>query len=191
MSEPASPSDSPDKGGTGDITDGVGSYDVVILVEEELSVTDAAQVRSLHDSIADPVVYHVLKPVEDAAGRIESAMGTLGAGEMLVASPAALSDIDLAAIRKECEEESKTELGNSLRALAAAGAQAKGHCVSGSPIDALAGTVAEVDAREAIIVTRPHIVAEFFHLDWTNSARRHLGVPVLHLLEHDEMKVKK
>jgi hypothetical protein len=31
-------------------------------------------------------------------------------------------------------------------------------------------------------------VAEFFHLDWTNSARRHLGVPVLHLLEHDAQK---
>ena len=37
---------------------------------------------------------------------------------------------------------------------------------------------------EAIVLTRPHVVAEFFHLDWTSQARRKLGVPVLHLLEH-------
>lgn len=189
MTEPASQSETPDDASTsgtnGDINDGVGTYDVVILVEEELTAADAAQVRSLHEAIADRVIYHVLKPVEDAAGRIEATMGTLGAGEMLVASPAALSEIDLAAIRKECEEESQTELGNSLKALTAAGAEAKGHCITGAPVDALAGTVAEVDAREAIIVTRPHVVAEFFHVDWTSKARRKLGVPVLHLLEHE------
>ena len=29
------------------------------------------------------------------------------------------------------------------------------------------------------------MVSEFFHLDWTSRARRKLGVPVLHLLEHE------
>ena len=43
----------------------------------------------------------------------------------------------------------------------------------------------EVNAAEAIILTRPHVVSEFFHLDWTSRARRKLGVPVLHLLEHE------
>ena len=43
----------------------------------------------------------------------------------------------------------------------------------------------EVDGREAIILTRPHVVAEFFHVDWTSRARRKIGVPVLHLLEHE------
>jgi peptide chain release factor 2 len=43
----------------------------------------------------------------------------------------------------------------------------------------------EYDAREAIILTRSHVVAEFFHIDWTSRARRKLGVPVLHLLEHE------
>ncbi|WP_231123190.1 hypothetical protein [Nocardioides sambongensis] len=52
-------------------------------------------------------------------------------------------------------------------------------------MDALAETVQRVDGREAIILTRPHLVAEFFHLDWTSRARRHVGVPVLHLLEHE------
>ena len=53
------------------------------------------------------------------------------------------------------------------------------------PVDALVDKVNEVDAREVIVLTRPHVVAEFFHLDWTSRARRKLGVPVLHLLEHE------
>ena len=52
-------------------------------------------------------------------------------------------------------------------------------------VDALTDKVTEVGAREAIILTRPHVVAEFFHVDWTSRARRKLGVPVLHLLEHE------
>ena len=57
--------------------------------------------------------------------------------------------------------------------------------ITGPPIDALADKVTDVDGREAIILTRPHVVAEFFHLDWTSRARRKIGVPVLHLLEHE------
>ena len=45
--------------------------------------------------------------------------------------------------------------------------------------------MAKVDGREAIILTRPHVVAEFFHVDWTSRARRKIGVPVLHLLERE------
>ena len=57
--------------------------------------------------------------------------------------------------------------------------------MTNDPIRALVDKVAEVDAREVIILTRPHVVSEFFHVDWTHRARRKLGVPVLHLLEHE------
>jgi hypothetical protein len=33
------------------------------------------------------------------------------------------------------------------------------------------------------VLTRPHLVSEFFHVDWSSKARRHLGVPTLHLIE--------
>ena len=38
------------------------TYDVVLLVEQELSAADAAQVRSLHEGLDEPVTYHVLLP---------------------------------------------------------------------------------------------------------------------------------
>lgn len=161
------------------------TYDVVLLVEQELTAADAAQVRSLHEGIEEPVVYHVLLPLEDAAARIESAMGSLAAGEVMASPAMVMSDVDLEAVRRDCEERSDSELAHTMEALQAAGATAHGEVIGEPPIDALAAKVAAVDGREAIILTRPHVVAEFFHVDWTSRARRKIGVPVLHLLEHE------
>ena len=52
-------------------------YDVILLVEQAFTATDATNVRSLHEEIEDPVRYHVMLPVEDASARVESAMGSL------------------------------------------------------------------------------------------------------------------
>jgi hypothetical protein len=161
------------------------TYDVVLLVEKALTGADARQVRSLHEGLDQPVAYHVLLPMEDAAARIEASMGTLAAGEVLAAPAMTMSDVDLEAVREDCEERSREDLEATLAALRAAGADATGRVVEGHPIDALAQAVADVDGREAIILTRPHVVAEFFHVDWTSKARRAIGVPVLHLLEHE------
>ena len=60
-----------------------------------------------------------------------------------------------------------------------------GEVVSAEPIEALSAKVSEVEAAEAIILTRKHVIAEFFHVDWTSRARRKIGVPILHLLEHE------
>jgi hypothetical protein len=167
---------------TGSSTD---TYHVVLLVERALTALDARQVRSLHDSMEQPVHYTVLLPLEDAAARIESAMGSLAAGEVMSSPAMVMSDVDLDAVRQDCKERSDRDLGLCLDALRAAGATAEGKVVTAPPIDALADAIAEVDGREAIILTRPHVVAEFFHLDWTSKARRKIGVPVLHLLEHE------
>jgi len=167
------------------IHDGVGSYDVVVLIEHGLTRTDAIQLRSLHEDIEDQVVYHVLVPLEDAAARIESAMGSLAAGEVMSSPAMAMNEVDLDAVRRDCLDRSSRDLATTLEVLRAAGAAAEGSVVSDPPIDALAAAVGEFDGREAIILTRPHVVAEFFHLDWTSRARRKIGVPVLHLLEHE------
>lgn len=170
---------------TDDIFDGVGTYDVVLLVEEAMSTRDAAQVRSLHNEIADQVVYHVLLPIEDASARIEASLGSLGAGDVMAAPAMVMSDVDLEAVREECRERSDRDLATTLAAIRAAGGEAVGVVTTEPPVDAVVDKVAAVDAREVIVLTRPHVVAEFFHVDWTSRARRKLGVPVLHLLEQE------
>ncbi len=161
------------------------SYDVVLLVERALSPSDARQVRSLHEDIEDPVHYHVLVPLEDAAARIESALGSLSAGEVMSSPAMTMSDVDLDAVRRDCRDRSQADLDTTLQVLREAGARAEGEVVSAPPVDALATSVSAVDGREVIILTRPHVVQEFFHVDWTSRARRRIGVPVLHLLEHE------
>jgi len=160
------------------------TYDVVLLVEQALTPSDAARVRSLHEEIDEPVIYHVLLPAEDAAARIESAMGTLSTNEMMGSPTLMANEVDLDAVRDDALERSQSELARTLEALRAAGATAQGELVD-DPVGALQTTVAKVDGREAIVLTRPHVVAEFFHVDWAAQARRHLKVPVLHLLEHE------
>ncbi len=165
------------------------TYDVVLLVEQALSEEDARQVIALHEELEvdQQVVYHVLMPVEDAAARVEAAMGSLAAGEVMASPALVMSEVDIAKVRQECVDRSKQELATTLARLKAAGGVAEGALAHEHPIDALAALVNEVDGREAIILTRPHVVAEFFHVDWTSRARRKIGVPVLHLLEHETL----
>lgn len=161
---------------------------MVLLIEQSLTEADAARIRSLHEAVPDPVAYRVLLPAEDAAGQVQAALGGLRAGEM-GAIPAAgdpqLAPEDLEAVQQQATSRAEADLASSLAALRAAGATATGEVVSENPMDALARAVRELDGREAIVVTSPHVVAEFFHVDWSHQARRRLDVPVLHLVEHE------
>jgi hypothetical protein len=167
------------------MTEAASTYDVVLLIEQALSRQDAEQIRGLHESVEDPVHYHVLVPVEDAAARVESAMGSLAASEVLASPALVMNEQNIEEVQRELLDRCRDDVDFCIKRLTEAGADATGEVVSIDPIDALKAKVAAVDAREAIILTRPHVVAEFFHMDWTSRARRKLGVPVLHLLEHE------
>lgn len=161
-------------------------YDVVLLVEQALTARDATEVRSLHESLDASVVYHVLLPMADAAASVEASLGLMG-GADLVGPPITPSPDDIEHLREEYREQAERDLASTTASLRAAGATVgEGTVVTDTAVDALIAKVQEVNGREAIILTRSHVVAEFFHVDWTSRARRKLGVPVLHLLEHEE-----
>ena len=165
-------------------------YDVVLLVEQALTPADAAQVRALHLELDDDptieVIYHVLLPMADAAAAVEASLGVIG-GADLIAPPMTPSPEEIDHLREEYREQADRDLAATAEALTASGAHVGSRSiVTDPPVDALTRKVSEVDGREAIILTRPHLVAEFFHVDWTSRARRKLGVPVLHLLEHEQ-----
>lgn len=158
------------------------TYDVVLLVEQALTDLDVRQVTELHEAIDDPVVYHVLLPVVDAATTVAAGVGSLGMGDIAV-SPAGWEAAEQVRADEHKAAEKDVETTESL--LVAAGYQATSTLIEGEPLAPLAAKVAEVDAAEVIIMTRPHVIAEFFHVDWTSRARRKLNVPVLHLIEHE------
>ncbi|GAA5002359.1 hypothetical protein [Actinopolymorpha pittospori] len=163
-------------------------YEVVLLIEQPLSNTDAGQIAELYAVKAHPAHthIHVLLPVEDASARVESALGSIAASEVLATSALNFPDVDLAKIQEEIVQRSQAALDQSLAALAAQGCTADGEITSAEPVEALAGAVRQRQAAEVVILTRPHLVAEFFHVDWTSKARRRLGVPCLHLIEHKD-----
>jgi hypothetical protein len=162
-------------------------YDVIVLAEQALSAADAAEVASLHDGIEEPRHYHVLIPCENAAVRVETALGALAASEVLAAPPVVTNDMDAKESQKQIDEHAKNAVELSVAALQALGHEAEGEFSPDDPIDYLARIASEENAEEIIVMTRPHVVAEFLHLDWASKARRRLGVPVLHLIEHEPL----
>jgi hypothetical protein len=162
-------------------------YDVVLLVEQELSATDAKSVVALHQDMPEPVRYHVLVPCHNAEAGVEASISALGTAD-LYGPGLATQRHDLAEAQKAIDTEAQGCSGRSVQRLRDLGQDAEGGISHARPIDALVATVKHVHGQEVIILTRQHVIAEFFHLDWTTSARRHLGVPVLHMLEHDPEK---
>ena len=160
-------------------------YAVVLLVEENLTADDAARIHSLHEGIEDPVAYHVLLPLDDGAARVQAAMGSMAVPDLVAGPSMPLLDIDPAEVVEEIRQASEKELAIAVQVLQATGSVASGELVTGDPIDALAAKVAEVDGREAIILTEEHFVAELLRIDWTSQARRRIEVPVLHLMEQE------
>lgn len=159
-------------------------YDVVLLVERRLNRLDAGQVTSLHTSIEDTVRYTVLLPGEDVGGQLQASMGSLISPDGTAPAPAG-AELDAHELVREAAAEDGSDLQTTINEVAAFGGEVTGRVVTGDPIDALTAVVRELGAAEAIVLTEPHVVKEFFGLDWTTRARRHLDVPILHLLEHE------
>lgn len=156
---------------------------VIVLVEQPLSAADAAAVvaRRGRPPAADDQ-FHVLIPVEDAAARVEATIGTLATTEVLGTSPLYFAEQDLEKLREEIVESSRRALQASVEALRAAGVSAGGEVTAVDPLDRLCQLVEEKGADEVVIVTRPHLVADLLHVDWTSKARRRLSVPCVHLI---------
>ena len=163
--------------------------DVVVLVEQPVSHVDARQVVGLHAGSKHPRHYHVLIPVEDASVRVEATIGTLATSEVLGTSSLYFGEEDLDRIRREVVESSRRAVAHSVAAFREAGASADGEVAVEDPLDRLCALVAERGSREVVVLTRPHLVAELLHVDWTSKARKRLDVPCVHLLAHGDDEV--
>lgn len=155
-------------------------YDVALLIERQLNELDADQIVALHEGLDEPVTYHLLLPVESSTAVLSSSLSALGAGQFM---PPTEPDV-LAEVQREIKTAGQAELEASGALLRARTENVTETLTEDDPVIALADLVKKTSAAEAIILTEPHTMSEFFHLDWTSRARRKLEVPTLHLLEH-------
>jgi hypothetical protein len=149
----------------------------VLLTEEALVADDATYLRGLHED--DAVRYHVLVPADTERSLLVSVLDGLALGELRDT----VDEVREGSTSSEttARVEATDALDTSLGVLRDAGATADGAVTTDDPVPALEEAVARVGADEVQVVTRPHVVEESFHRDWASRARRHLGVPVLHV----------
>lgn len=155
-------------------------YNVALLVERQLIDLDADQILALHEGVDDEVSYHMLLPVDSSPAALSASMTAFGGAQFVpLEEPASYSRIE-----DELRLEAQKELDASAALLTERGQTVTTKLAEYDPIDALVDEVKEHACDEVIILTEPHVVREFLHLDWTSRARRKLDVPTLHLLEH-------
>jgi hypothetical protein len=117
--------------------------------------------------------------VEASSAALMTSMGALGGQVVPIADPGAADDL-----QDSVERAGQAELDASAALLTARGQQVTATLTEDDPIDALLALVNDTGSSEVIILTEPHIVKEFLHVDWTSRAQRKLDVPSVHLLEH-------
>ncbi|QGG41756.1 hypothetical protein [Aeromicrobium yanjiei] len=154
-------------------------YDVALLIERQLNDLDADQIIALHEGLDDTVRYHLLLPVENDAAVLASSMGALGGQVVPYTEPDAID-----AVEKQIVRAGQDELDASAALLVERGQQVTATLTEDDPVDALLELVKQTGSSEAIILTEPHVVKEFLHIDWTSRAQRKLDVPSVRLLEH-------
>jgi hypothetical protein len=154
-------------------------FDVSLLIERQLNDLDADQVVALHEGLDDTVRYHLLLPVESSATVLMSSMGALGGQVVPLSEPGAIDDV-----QHSIDRAGQDELAASAALLSDRGQQVTATMTEDDPIDALLELVKATSSSEVIILTEPHVVKEFLHIDWTSRAQRKLEVPSVHLLEH-------
>lgn len=149
---------------------------IVILTEEPLGADDRVNIERLVDGADTGLV--LLVPANTERHLLVDFLEHLSMLEVAKAFRELTSRApDPAAERAEAAE----TLAVSLAALEGLGTGVTGEVVDGGAVNGLVAKVKELGASQAVVITRPHAIADTFHTDWANKAQDQLGLPVLHL----------
>jgi hypothetical protein len=149
---------------------------IVILTEEPLGADDRLNIERLVDGADTPLL--VLVPANTERNLLVDFLENLSMLDIAKAFRELTSHAPDPAAERALAAET---LAASLAALAGLGAGVTGEIVDGAAVQALVAKVKETGASQAVVITRPHAVADTFHTDWANKAQDQLGLPVLHL----------
>ena len=149
---------------------------IVILTEEPLGADDRVNIERLVDGGDTPLV--VLVPANTERHLLVDFLENLSLLDVAKAFRELTSHApDPASERAAAAETLEVSLG----ALAGIGSGVTGEVVDGGAVQGLVAKVKELGAGQAVVITRPHAIADTFHTDWANKAQDQLGLPVLHL----------
>jgi hypothetical protein len=149
---------------------------IVILTEEPLGADDRVNIERLVDGGDARLV--VLVPANTERHLLVDFLENLS----MLDIAKAFRELTAHAPDPDKQRAAATEtLATSLSALEGVGGGVSGEVVDGEAVNGLVTKVKELGAAQAVVITRPHAVADPFHTDWANKAQDRLGLPVLHL----------
>ena len=152
------------------------SEPIVILTEEPLGADDRFNIERLVDGADTPLL--VLVPANTERHLLVDFLEHLSLLEIAKAFRELTAKSPDPAVERTHAAET---LAVSLSALQGLGTGVAGEVVDGGAVNGLVAKVRETGASQAVVITRPHAVADTFHTDWANKAQDQLGIPVLHL----------
>ncbi|MCC2661343.1 MAG: hypothetical protein K0R37_2117 [Arthrobacter sp.] len=149
---------------------------IVILTEEPLGRDDRVNIERLVNGGDTPLV--VVVPANTERHLLVDFLENLS----LLEIAKAFRELTSHAPDPETQRAAAAEtLSASLQALEGLGGGVTGEVVDGDAVNGLVAKVKELGAAQAVVITRPHAVADTLHTDWANKAQDRLGLPVLHL----------
>ena len=149
---------------------------IVILTEEPLGADDRVNIERLVNGGDTPLV--VVVPANTERHLLVDVLENLS----LLEIAKAFRELTSHAPDPETQRAAAAEtLSASLQALEGLGGGVTGEVVDGDAVNGLVAKVKELGAAQAVVITRPHAVADTLHTDWANKAQDRLGLPVLHL----------
>jgi hypothetical protein len=181
------------------------TYDVVVLIEREMSEGDARRVAALHARYEEPVDYHLLvsshpesgfggpmallgSTFADVAGMTGSTtvVGSATGPSARVSAPSApVRSSSMAALADPDLDLASVIEHSSRRLRAASGYPLNVSITHGEVLLALMTLVKSTHSREVVVVAWPETAARFLCSDWLTKARKVLKVPRVRIIEHD------
>jgi hypothetical protein len=151
-------------------------FTTVLLTEKALTTHDVERFAHLHDP--EPIRIYVLVPAHDDQTEFEEVVDDIARTDF---SEALHDDHDVTDAKRSVA--AKGDVATSVAALQAAGvAEVAGEIITGDPVEAAVAKVKELDADEVVVLTEPHLIADWTRRDWASKLRHHLDRPVLHVV---------
>jgi len=164
------------------------TYDVVVLIEREMSEGDARRVAALHARQEEPVDYHLLVSSHPTEG-IGGPMALLGSSFADVAGmPAAVraASVSTATALADPDTDLASVIEHSSRRLRGLNdCRVNVSITHGEILLALKTLVNSTKSQEVVVVAWPETAASFVCSDWAHRAKRELKVSRVRVLEHE------
>jgi hypothetical protein len=152
-------------------------FTTLLLTERALTDHDIDRFATLHDP--DPVRIHVVIPDRDDRSEFAEAVDDLARADF----KDVLHDEDAGRTSDDLARSADTALQSSISGLKAHGvADVDGEVVTGDPVEAVERIAATLDPDELVVLTEPHLIADFTRRDWASRLRHALHKPVLHVV---------